>query len=343
LCESRCESARGDANGYATLELCHGCILQKGVTVPTRWRKLTRILDEGMAHLEPLAMRHPVYWARATFVGRDALGAAVHRWAWGWSATDQADALAMAKRRAMEATERAASGLGRGEAYGYGVDPAREPLLHEPLDEHGEPIGAVTRNRYGCEVLNAFRVMFVDIDFSEESIVQPKRSWFQRLFGRPRQFRREVAEPALLDRLRRWHQRRPGTPVRIYRTAGGLRAIVADRLYDPSSRDARDLMQSLHADQLYVWLCVRQHTFRARLTPKPWRIGLKTFRCKFPLRTPDEERRQAAWEREYYARRPGYATCEVACDLGPPIVDSTVQALLALHDSYALNPGRPLA
>lgn len=61
---------------------------------------------------------------------------------------------------------------------------------------------------------------------------------------------------------------------RVYRTAAGLRYFEVSRQFDPASQQTWQLQQLLYTDPLYVTLCRRQETFRARLTPKPWRSEL---------------------------------------------------------------------
>lgn len=61
---------------------------------------------------------------------------------------------------------------------------------------------------------------------------------------------------------------------RVYRTAGGLRYIEVSRPWRPESQQTQRLMSLLYADPLYMLLCRKQETFRARLTPKPWRSEL---------------------------------------------------------------------
>lgn len=61
---------------------------------------------------------------------------------------------------------------------------------------------------------------------------------------------------------------------RIYRTANGLRVILMDKEYSGMTPELDTLMRNFGADPLYVMICTKQNTFRARLTPKPERMGL---------------------------------------------------------------------
>ena len=46
-----------------------------------------------------------------------------------------------------------------------------------------------------------------------------------------------------------------------------------NRVFDPASTETQGLLADLGADPKYVLLCRVQQTFRARLTPKPWRAN----------------------------------------------------------------------
>jgi hypothetical protein len=48
----------------------------------------------------------------------------------------------------------------------YPNRPGRELVLEEIKNAAGELLAVVTRNSYGCRVLNTARVMFVDVDLA---------------------------------------------------------------------------------------------------------------------------------------------------------------------------------
>ena len=65
--------------------------------------------------------------------------------------------------------------------------------------------------------------------------------------------------------------------LRVYRTHGGVRIIGTTFVFNPANeRDwawFQQLGQVLGADPIYVRMCLRQRTFRARLDPKPSRLA----------------------------------------------------------------------
>jgi hypothetical protein len=110
-------------------------------------------------------MHFPQYWAKGEWRGRDRNGDPIMRDAWGWSDRSETEARARAEERARRLAENWPFPDEHARAsYGYPDRPLREPVLRTiPVDPAaGEAI--VTRNSYGCEVLNTERVLFIDVD-----------------------------------------------------------------------------------------------------------------------------------------------------------------------------------
>src|SRR5580692_8224730 len=120
-------------------------------------------------------MNFPQFWAQ---------GRSGNFFAWRWSSKSLDDAQALATQAAQKLAERFRSGDRPTQGGHYYPDrPVREQVLQEHKDNAGALSAVVTRNSYGCLVLNTARVMFVDIDLPT---VEPKKpGLFQRLFGKP--------------------------------------------------------------------------------------------------------------------------------------------------------------
>lgn len=130
-----------------------------------------------------------------------------------------------------------------------------EPVL-DKISYNSEDLGMVTENSYGAVVLNTDNMMIIDIDvYSDCSKVKTA------LY--PEQ---AIASLSVLEE-------KQGLSFRIYETSGGLRAIEVSKEWNPKAWDTIKIMKSVYADPLYVGLCQSQECFRARLTPKPWRLG----------------------------------------------------------------------
>ncbi len=112
--------------------------------------------------------------------------------------------------------------------------------------------------------------------------------------------------------------------MRLYRTFGGLRAIVMHDVMDPQSAAALDVLKLLGSDPLYIKLCKAQECFRARLTPKPWRCGCKPNPLRHPITDEKLLTWYDRWKEDYDARQAPFATCRYLASLGNPAVHSDV-------------------
>jgi hypothetical protein len=154
------------------------------------------------------------------------------------------------------------------------------------------------------------------------------------------------ADPAsaAMDRLRRWMGSHPDWRVRVYRTHSGLRYLVTHALFAPTDPQAQEAMAALGADPQYIKLCQVQKSFRARLTPKPWRIGMENPPVGFPYESAGEEAQMRAWEGRYEAASQGRATCRFVEEMGGGAEHPQVTPLRTLHDERTrATSGLPLA
>lgn len=281
-------------------------------------------------------MHVPAYWAKADAPLADRAGDRVS--AWRWSDESLAEARAAAAARVAELAAAIAAGRHPDRA-----DYADRPMREERLAVHpaaGEPFAIVTRNAQGAEVLNTARVPFLDLDFSD--LPGPGLlGGLARLFGGgpPRD-----PEARALGQVRRWLDAERIGRARVYRTRAGLRVLVLDRLLDPKGRDAQGLLRRLGGDPLYARLCLAQGCFRARLTPKARRLGLKRIPHEWPAAGPAEETARAAWLEAYRERAAGFAACKLLLDHGTAAPHPEAARVRELHDHAAVGFGsRPLA
>src|SRR5438270_7877739 len=120
-------------------------------------------------------MNFPPFWAR---------GQAGDFFSWRWSFQSAEEAQRLANEAARQLAERFQSGKFPPHQHGYYPGrPFREQVLREIKNAGGELVGVVTRNSYGCLVLNTSRVMFVDVDLPEPKA--PSVGLFKKLFGKP--------------------------------------------------------------------------------------------------------------------------------------------------------------
>jgi hypothetical protein len=265
-------------------------------------------------------MNFPQFWAR---------GSSGDFACWRWSSQSLADAQALANQAAQQLADRFRSGDFPPKGGGYYPDrPFREQIMQEVKNDSGEAAAVVTRNSYGCLVLNTARVMFVDIDLPE-----PKPpGLFKKLFGKPDLTPPVNQQSAALAKIETWTRSHPEWGWRIYRTRAGLRLLATQGLVEADSDVADGVFEALGADPLYRRLCKTQKCFRARLTPKPWRCGIHRKPQRWPWLDAKQETRFQKWEAQYLSYSANWATCELINQTGNAIIHPDVQPILKLHD-----------
>lgn len=285
-------------------------------------------------------MKIPRHWVRAEADAQPADRPGPMRVAL-WRGSDESVEHA---RRLAESAVRAlverigVSGFSR-HPYPYPDRALREQILEE-LGEAGERSALVTRNGYGAEVLNAVGLFTADLDYPRGT-GGGAPGLLGKLLGRPSP--REAAEASFRARIERHLADQPFASFRLYQTAAGLRALRTDTPKDAASDETRAALEALGSDPTYVKLCRGQGCFRARLTPKPWRIGVPAPPGRFP-RTPDAERRFEEWLARYRQRALGHATCAFVATLGSGRIADELAPLVRLHDDRTgADTGRPLA
>lgn len=241
--------------------------------------------------------------------------------AWGHSDESRDDA----RRVASEKIDRMRAALMEGrqpDRYAYLSHPIRELRL-EVFGDSDSPFAVITRNGYGALVLNTRAVSFVDID------VEPKSGLRQRLFGGGW----EAAKLEARQHVEAFVAREGAPSMRIYETTAGLRLLLTDRLREPASEETGRLFRALRTDPLYAKLCVFQRCFRARLTAKPWRLGIANPPLRFPGDEPPPH--YVEWCTEYDGRASNFSACRYLGDLGDSPTDPEIQRVREIHDSYA--------
>lgn len=323
----------------------------------------------------------PEFWAEARKCHREgARQFTVRRF--GWSNESQSEALAMAEARVAEALTRLLSGekVGRREqktAYSgaFGV-----PIREEVLSRHGAE--AITRNSYGAHCLNTPRALFADIDFEPLSrgrdaviafavmtvacmlvglqlhrwglafgllltslvLAAPVASSIRRAFiafcGGPSHLARQ--------RVLAYLASHPTWNLRLYKTPGGLRLLATHQPFEPDAPEVQQFFAAVGADPIYVLMCLNQRCFRARLTAKPWRMGIQGHMRPRPGVWPvDPARRhlREQWVTRYEEMAAKFAACQFVECLGSGVVHQDLVQVIALHDheSKAIQHGLPLA
>lgn len=299
----------------------------------------------------------------------------------GWSDESPIAAQAHADQRTREAFERIASGetLSRRErkrAYN-GADGI--PIREEIVERHGDTV--ITRNGYGARCLNTPDVMFMDIDFETPLTGSALgyafgpaliagllagyagRSWLGGLlvalvvFGvawriglkkkRGESDGNLAPEKRAAKRIGVFLQAHPEWHLRVYRTPAGFRLLAMHDVFSPGDPEVADCFAQLGVDKVYARMCVNQNCFRARVTAKPWRIGidehLRPRPGVWPV-APDKLPLRDAWVARYEQAAQGHAACQFLEAVGSSAVHPSAAAVQRVHDALSqAETGMPLA
>lgn len=319
----------------------------------------------------------PQFWAEGRLQQRQN-GRQVTVRRFGWSDSSQLEAQAHADQRTHEALERIIAGatLDRREPKVPYNGAEGVPIREEIISRQGEAI--VTRNSYGALCLNTPNVFFADIDFEKKAsfrlklaalttlllaaetlgwvmasktifgiflilalfAASPLADWLQRtsstLKGGP--------EQAARQKISRFLAENPAWNLRLYRTPAGLRVMATHRTFAPGEPELAQCFSALGTDPIYTRMCLRQQCFRARVSAKPWRIGIQS-RLKprpgvWPVNTMHLPGR-AAWIARYEAKAQNFAACTFVETLGSGIIDKDVAPVQQWHDELS-RAGDPL-
>ncbi|TDU70846.1 hypothetical protein EI77_01964 [Prosthecobacter fusiformis] len=310
----------------------------------------------------------PEFWAEGRVKARvDDHQVTVRRF--GWSDVSQEEAQALADERAMAALREIAAGemvekyepkLAYNGAEGV-------PIREEILARHGEAV--ITRNLYGARCLNTPDVLFADVDYGESvpmnlsctvylvlvalsaglgvwqwsvmagvvsllvSLVvgSPLALALFRAYEKIKGGTRERAH----ERIRQFSRKHPDWHLRVYETPKGLRILVMHATFGARDEAVQDFFQALDTDPVYVRMCRNQHCFRARLSPKPWRIGIREHIRPRPGYWPVKPEHLPArnrWIAAYEEKARGFAACRFLEQLGSETVHPTADAIRIIHD-----------
>lgn len=228
----------------------------------------------------------------------------VEGWVYGGSNHSEEEARQDLKVRWQAVLQRVRKGIRASRDYEVDI---REEILNELEDG-----AVVTRNRYGAEILNCSTTVFVDIDAPRWTLWDLLRFHFK-----PTPMEKlERVKKHLSQLIQKGQFGLKGA--RIYQTAAGIRLILNTVESDAQSPVIQRLMAKLNADWLYRTLCQKQHCFRARLTPKPSRIPLRSLQQSWPLDSVDQIEARKSWVEAYDQACQPFATCSFFEEVGEP-------------------------
>ncbi|MBI5092846.1 MAG: hypothetical protein HZB26_10445 [Candidatus Hydrogenedentes bacterium] len=322
----------------------------------------------------------PQYWAEGRAKARqDKQQVTVRRF--GWSDISQEDAQQQANARSQEALQRILSGvkLDRSEPKISYNGAAGVPIREEVVERHGETV--ITRNSYGARCLNTPNVLFADIDFQTTPtfqfiaaivlttlaaaivigwyshstlvwaallifIVMASRPLAGLLYSRIHGTADDMVKAAR-ERVRGLSSTHPEWGSRLYRTPAGVRVLVTHRPFQPNEPEVRECFQALRVDPLFAQMCLNQQCFRARVSPKPWRIGIPDHMRPRPGIWPVAPERmplRQRWIDRYESMAVSFSACSFLESVGADTIHPVVAPVLRLHDDLSkAASGLPIA
>ncbi len=299
----------------------------------------------------------------------------------GWSDSSEAEAQSMADGRAQEALDRILAGekLEKREPKVAYNGAEGVPIREEIISRHGDAV--VTRNVYGALCLNTPNVLFVDIDidfgprydlgclwpflisvaaiisaFVLHSIIPVVvwiavwtvlGKWVLPAMNAIHEKRSETPQVQALQKIEAFSDTHPDLHLRVYETPAGFRVLVMNDVFDPTADETGAIFKRLSTDPMYVLMCQRQRCFRARVSPKPWRIGISKHLRPRPGVWPIKPERlpiRQKWVAAYEARSEAFASCRFVKTLGSTAVHPDAESVRAVHDALAkVDSGMPIA
>jgi hypothetical protein len=194
-------------------------------------------------------------------------------------------------------------------------------------------LGVLTRNHYGAIVLNTDSVFFGDIDVKAPGTF----SKLLRIFGRP-----EKNKSYYVDKIEVFQQANPQYTIKVYETFAGLRVVILNELFKNKFDVASSIFSDLEVDTLFSRLCKAQSCYRARLTPKPWRMGMERPGSRFPRGAADQADFQK-WLNGYESSHRAFSTARHLETFGGATPHTDVMSVLMTHDRYACSGQEHLA
>ncbi len=287
----------------------------------------------------------------------------------GWSDASLEVARLMAQSRAAEALQRIISGekLDRREPKVPYNGADGVPIREEIVSRHESAV--VTRNVYGARCLNTPDVMFADVDFAAGPPLQFalvvfvllsafsigygvfEKSWKVGFGGvvaslilgffvvqflyRAFDIFTGGARRRALRRIENFSHAHPDWHLRLYETPAGFRVLVMHDTFDPAGEGAARCFNELGADPVYARMCVNQRCFRARVSPKPWRIGIVQHMRPRPGVSPVNPEKlpeRKRWIEDYERLAAGFASCRFIQVLGPAPAHPAAMRVSLIHD-----------
>ncbi len=228
---------------------------------------------------------------------------------WGGSNISEDDARENARIKALKVQSKIDT---------YSPDEAYEVTIREHIVTEINSSNIVTVCRYGAQVLNTEQFTILDLD-------DYPIEFFDIFRGLGKMSKKERIVYKFKEKLKKRPQL--GEDFRIYETAKGIR-VIGKKYVSPQEKKFRSLMRFFYVDWIYIEMCRKQNCYRARLTPKPYRMKGNTIRVTSPLTCETAEYKE--WSSEYQQRSQNFSVVRLIETIGS---NFSTDPVVRLHDT----------
>ncbi len=143
------------------------------------------------------------------------------------------------------------------------------------------------------------------------------------------------AETAARERVAAFAAENPDWRFRLYKTPAGLRALAMHRTFQPDDPAVAACFKALGVDPVYARMCLNQRCFRARVSAKPWRIGMRDHirpgNGAWPV-PPEHQPARGRWIEKYEQAARNHSSCHYLESIGGGAEHPAARAVQLLHD-----------
>lgn len=146
-----------------------------------------------------------------------------------------------------------------------------------------------------------------------------------------------------IKQIETFAQTHPQWMMNLYRTPAGYRLLVLHQKFNPADDSVWAELKTLNIDPMYQRMCQLQKCFRARVSPKPWRMGIAQKINGYSRRAWNVQQAQdparIQWITDYNNQAQHYASCHLIKQFGENkdhfSFDTTIQHVLQQHDQLS--------
>lgn len=279
-------------------------------------------------------MKFAKYWAKCDITINSDIFGRKKISIWGASNENENEARLHANQRLVSMATCLGGDFSKYAEYEYGIGFIKEEILAEVKSLEGDELAIISRNGYGATILNTACVVFGDID------IRPL-SFFERVMHRFGKTKKD--KNYFLKQIEQYQRNNVSLSFRVYETHSGIRFILTSKQLSPDDSFVESMFHELNVDPLYIRLCKQQGCFRARLTPKPWRIYMTKPSSRYPRSNENEIHEYKQWLVKYESASADYTTTKYLASFGMGKISADIQKIIDIHDSYNSRTSEDLA